>query len=188
MNKQDVLASEYLREIRVSKQGMATKAIIDMIESDHVTAREVKTIVRRAKARYSAIRFYDTKLGSSVGYDRSCYDVVNAEIFGNHGTYIGLSADDKVALQAFNQGFYQVNKQEKLASKSTPEYVHDIQVQKDSKRIHRIKRQNKKRSDKALIKRLELYASGYKLSPKMAIERMTLSIAEKQFLLGIYGK
>ena len=188
MNKQDIMASEYLREIRVSKQGMNTQSIIELIESGDVTAREIKTIVRRAKARYSAIRFYDNKTGASVGYDRSCYDVVNAEIFGNHGTYIGLSADDKIALAAFNQEFYQDNKLEKQASKVTPEYQQDIQVQKDSKRIHRIKRQNKKRSDKALIKRLELFASGYNLTPVMAIERMTLSIGEKQFLLGIYGK
>lgn len=188
MNKQDILASEYLREVRVSKQGMSTTSIIELIEGGNIQARELKTVVRRAKSRYSAIRFYDTKTGVSVGYDRNCYDIVNAEIFGNHGTYIGLSDSDKVALTAFNQAMYQANKLEKQASKQTEEFKHDIQVQKDSKKIHRIKRQNKKRADKALIKRLELFASGYNLTPAMAIERMELSIGEKLLLQAIYCK
>jgi hypothetical protein len=186
-NKQDTMAREYLREIAVSKQGMATVTLLGKIEAQGLVAKDLKHLVRKGKRHYAGIRFYDVKLHASVGYDRNCYDIVNAEIFGNHGTYIGLTDEDKAFLSAVNESIYEDNKLENADKKNDIVYTRDINEQKESKKIHRIARQNKKRSNKALVKKLELYASGYKIAPEVAISRMTLSISERAFLKGIYG-
>lgn len=186
-NKVDTLARDTVTELRAIKHGMATGTVLGNIEAQGMVAKELKHLVRKCKAHYAGIRFYSSKTWATVGYDRNCYDIVNAEIFGNHGTYIGLSDDDKAFLSAFNEANFEDRKLEQAEAKADIVYQHDIQVQSESKKIHRIERQNKKRSQKALIKRLELYASGYKLAPEVAIERMALSMAERAFLKGIYG-